>query len=88
MLSFPGYLTAEGIEATLQYMSTLYLDITELIPLPEKTHEGRTCRAIKIGKKNATPKNGILLLGGVHAREILNPDLLVKLQIIDIVEVI
>jgi hypothetical protein len=51
MLSFPGYLTAEGIEATLQYMSTLYPDLTELIPLPEKTHEGRVCRAIKIGKK-------------------------------------
>jgi hypothetical protein len=56
MLSFPGYLTAEVIEATLQYMSTLYLDITELISLPEKTHEGRTCRTIKISKKSATPK--------------------------------
>jgi murein tripeptide amidase MpaA len=78
MLSFSGYLTAEGIEATLQYMSTLYHDITELIPLPEKTHEGRTSRALKISKKSATPKNGILFLGGVHAREILNPDLLVK----------
>lgn len=78
MFSFPGYLTAEGIEATLQYISTLYPDITELLPLPEKTHEGRTSRAIKISKKSATPKNGILFLGGVHAREILNPDLLVK----------
>jgi carboxypeptidase T len=81
MLSFPGYLTSEGIEATIQYISTLYPDITELIPLPEKTHEGRTCRAIKIGKKNATPKNGLLFLGGVHAREILNPDLLVKFSL-------
>ena len=78
MFSFPGYLTAEGIEATLQYISTLYPDITELLPLPEKTHEGRTSRAIKISKKSATPKNGMLFLGGVHAREILNPDLLVK----------
>ena len=24
------------------------------------------------------PKNGLLFLGGVHAREILNPDILVK----------
>jgi len=79
ILSFTGYLTAEGIDASLQYMATtLYPEITELITLPEKTHEKRTCRAIKIGVRNATPEKGLLFIGGVHAREILNPDLLVK----------
>lgn len=28
--------------------------------------------AIKIGLNNATPKNDVLFIGGVHAREILN----------------
>jgi len=79
--SFSGYLTSEGIESAIQYIASAYPQITELITLPEKTHEGRTSRLIKIGKKHDTPVNGVLLLGGVHAREILNPDLLVKLSL-------
>jgi carboxypeptidase T len=78
---FPGYLTSDGIESALQYIASIYPQITELVTLPEKTHEGRTSRLIKIGKKHDTPRNGVLLLGGVHAREILNPDLLVKLSL-------
>ena len=36
-------------------------------------------RAIKIRVDNAIPKTGILFIGGVHAREIVNPDMLVTL---------
>jgi len=79
--SFDGYLSSAGIDSALQYTAKSYPDITELIVLPEKTHEKRTCKMIKIGKKNAISKNGILFLGGVHAREILNPDMLVKLSL-------
>jgi murein tripeptide amidase MpaA len=77
-LSFTGYLTSEGIDSALQYIAKSYSSLVQLIVLPEKTHEGRTSRAIKISVNNSTPKNGLLFLGGVHAREILNPDLLVK----------
>ena len=77
-LSFTGYLTSEGIDSALQYIAKSYPALVQLIVLPEKTHEGRTSRAIKISANNTTPKNGLLFLGGVHAREILNPDLLVK----------
>ena len=77
--SFTGYLTSEGIESALQQLPILYPSISQLIILPEKTHEGRTSRAMKIGVNTPTnPKSGMLLLGGVHAREIVNPDLLVK----------
>lgn len=77
-LSFTGYLTSEGINSALQYIAKSYPSLVQLIVLPEKTHEGRSSRAIKISLNNATPKNSLLFLGGVHAREILNPDLLVK----------
>jgi carboxypeptidase T len=79
VLSSTGYLTSEGIEATLQHINKLYSSLTELIVLPEKSHEGRVSRAIKIRVDNATPKNGLLFIGGVHAREIVNPDTLVTL---------
>lgn len=78
---FKGYLSSKGIHSALQYMAKSYPSIVQLISLPEKTYGGYVSKAIKIGIENATPKNGILFLGGVHAREILNPDLLVKLAL-------
>jgi murein tripeptide amidase MpaA len=77
--AFTGYLSSEGIESAIKLLPTLYPSLSELIILPEKTHEKRTSRAVKIGVKTATPKSGMLFIGGVHAREIVNPDLLVKL---------
>jgi carboxypeptidase T len=75
---FIGYLTSEGIDSALQYIAKSYPSLVQLIVLPERTHEGRTSRAIKISGNNTNTKNGLLFLGGVHAREILNPDLLIK----------
>jgi carboxypeptidase T len=80
-LSFTGYLTSEGIDSAIQYIAKSYPSLVQLIVLPEKTHEGRTSRAIKISTNNSSPKNGLLFFEGVHAREILNPDLLVKLAL-------
>ena len=77
--SSSGYLTTDGIDAAIQHIARSYSSLVETIVLPEKTHEGRKCRALKIRTDNATPKTGILLLGGVHAREIVNPDTLVNL---------
>jgi len=72
-----GYLSSAGIEACLQFLANLYPLICELIELPHRTHEDRLSRAIKIGSSSEEEKRGILFIGGVHAREIVNPDLLV-----------
>ncbi len=39
-----------------------------MIPLPYSTFEGRTVQALKIGTSSANQR-GVLLIGGVHARE-------------------
>jgi carboxypeptidase T len=71
-----GYLTADGIEAAIQHIALTYPSIAQAIELPETSVEGRTCRALKIGKGGGN-RRGVLFLGGVHAREVVNPDLLV-----------
>src|SRR3954451_13432149 len=50
---------------------------TQLITLPHRTWEGRTCSALRI---HAGPpaRAGVYLLGGVHAREWGSPDILVN----------
>jgi carboxypeptidase T len=74
-----GYLTSTGIESCLQYLASTYPSICQLIVLPEASREGRTSRAIKIASAEGPDRRGVLLIGGVHARELVNPDALVSL---------
>ena len=72
-----GYLSAAGIESVIQIIQGAYSDICQLIVLPEQSVEHRTCRALKIAKGGGT-RTGVLFVGGAHARELINPDLLVN----------
>src|SRR5215213_5273498 len=74
----PGYLTAAGIESCLQYLANTYPTICQLIVMPEASHEGSSIRAIRIRGGASGNRRGVLFIGGVHAREIVNPDLLVS----------
>jgi murein tripeptide amidase MpaA len=71
-----GYLTAAGIEAGLQYLTTTYPSLCRLVLLPEASREGRTSRAVRIGSGTGADRPGVLLIAGLHARELVNPDLL------------
>jgi len=71
-----GYLSERGIETALQHLVRKYQPITELVTLPERTHESRISHAVKIGSGKGT-RSGVLFIGGVHARELINPDLLI-----------
>jgi murein tripeptide amidase MpaA len=70
----PGYLTAEGLDDAVHHLAATY-PFCEPITLPERSVEGRAIHAVRIGKGHAA--RGIFLLAGIHAREIVNPDLLV-----------
>jgi murein tripeptide amidase MpaA len=72
-----GYLSAAGIESVIQIIQGAYSDICQLIVLPEQSVEHRTCRALKIAKGGGT-RTGVLFVAGAHARELINPDLLVN----------
>ncbi|MGK7894229.1 MAG: M14 family metallopeptidase [Xenococcus sp. (in: cyanobacteria)] len=74
-----GYLSVTAIESLLQQIANTYSSICECIPLPNQTHQQRTSRFLQITSNQEQKKPGVLLLGGVHAREIVNPDLLVIL---------
>jgi murein tripeptide amidase MpaA len=49
----------------------------ELVRLPHRTWEGRTCSALRI-HAGADAHAGVYLLGGIHAREWGSPDILVN----------
>ncbi len=72
-----GYLSVTGIASVLQHLASTYSSICQLIPLPEASIEEQTIRALKLAGGEGGARRGVLLLAGVHARELINPDLLV-----------
>jgi murein tripeptide amidase MpaA len=77
----PGYLTTSAIESCLAWLNATYPSLTQLIRLPETSVEGRVSRALRIRSPGGGDRNGVLLVGGTHARELINPDLLASLAL-------
>ncbi|HWM06371.1 MAG TPA: M14 family metallopeptidase [Actinophytocola sp.] len=74
-----AYLNVDEITSALQNLAAAYPATTELITCPHPTHEGRQTQVLRIGTRPASEVDGVLLLGGVHAREWVPPDALVLL---------
>lgn len=74
-----GYLDVAGIESALSGLHAAHPGLTELITVPHSTHEGRSCSVLRIGTLPGNAADGLLVLGGVHAREWVPPDALVAL---------
>ena len=73
------YLNVRQVESALLAAARPPNDpFTELITLPNRTWEGRTCRAIKIANGNDSERMGVYFIGGVHAREWGSPDILIS----------
>lgn len=74
------YLNTQGIIDAINDLSITYPSIVEKIDLDEPSRQGRSISALRLCEKsNSMVKEGIIFLGGVHAREIINPDLLITM---------
>ncbi|MGC3000472.1 M14 family metallopeptidase [Streptomyces sp. G35A] len=73
------YLNVAEIESAITSLHGAHPDATEVITAPHPTHEGRTTRLLRIGTRQGDEVPGILLLGGMHAREWVPPDALISL---------
>lgn len=65
-----------GIDNLIVGIQNVYPEFCKVIAL-EPSREGRPIRAIKIGKGSSPTRRGVLFVGGIHARELINPDALV-----------
>jgi carboxypeptidase T len=73
-----GYMTVDDVEKMMSAIHRGNPGFTSLIHLPNHTWENRLCTALKIGHGIFPPRPGILLLGGIHAREWGSPDILLN----------
>ncbi|WP_167529526.1 M14 family zinc carboxypeptidase [Streptomyces spinoverrucosus] len=66
-------------ESAIAGLHSAYPGATEVITPPHTTHEGRTTRLLRVETRQADEVPGVLMLGGVHAREWVPPDALISL---------
>jgi len=74
-----AYLNVEEIEAALNALAASYPGAAELVPLPNRTSEGRQSHALRVGPADERAGNAAVVTGGLHAREWVPPDALVNL---------
>ena len=74
-----AYLNVIEIESALQSLADAYPATTELLEAPHLSHEGRKIHVLRVGTTGPGDVDGVLILGGVHAREWVPPDALVSL---------
>ena len=74
-----SYMNVEEIESALARLAEVYPNETELIELPNPSHENRTTHCLRVYAGTGSSPDSILMLGGVHAREWIPPDAVVSL---------
>jgi murein tripeptide amidase MpaA len=72
-----SYLNVVEIQSALVNLQAAYPQTSEIVTLHHLSHEGRQTHALRIGAQGSGDTDGVLVLGGVHAREWVPPDALV-----------
>jgi carboxypeptidase T len=64
-----GYLTPDEIESALEVLAATYSATASVSPLPERSWEGRTSHVLHLRAGTRQERPGVLITGGMHARE-------------------
>ena len=72
------YRTIAQLDAAIEALVTTRPNLCSRIPLNNST-EGRPILALRLRAGGGTNRRGILIVGGVHARELMNPDAIIEL---------
>jgi hypothetical protein len=75
------YRTVAQLDSVMNILSLFFPQVCTRVELPNRSVEGRPIFALKIHAGTATNRRAVLLLGGMHARELMNPDAIADLQL-------
>lgn len=64
-----GYLTPEEVESALHVLAAGHPGVASVQPLPERSWGGRTSHVLRLGTAQGPARTGVLVTGGMHARE-------------------
>ena len=77
------YMSVAAINAAIDHVAATFPALARSIVLPERSVEGGTIKALRIAGGSGAgslpdTRVGVLLVGGIHARELVNPETLVE----------
>jgi murein tripeptide amidase MpaA len=75
------YRTIAQIDSATQLLSQWFPQVFTRLQLPEPSVKGRPVFALRMRAGGGGSRRGVLIVGGTHARELMNPDAIVELAI-------
>ncbi|NUP11361.1 MAG: hypothetical protein HOW73_35390 [Polyangiaceae bacterium] len=75
------YRTVAQFDAQTKFLATWFGGFFHRIKLPESSVEGRPIYALRLRAGTGTARRGVLLVGGTHARELMNPEAVFELGV-------
>lgn len=75
------YRTVAQLDSLTQALAAWFPGHFTRVQLPEPSVEGRAVYALRLRYGGGGARRGVLLLGGTHARELMNPDAIAELAV-------
>lgn len=76
-----AYLDTAGINTGINAIAAAHPGLAQVVILPEKSVKNKTIRALRLRAGSAVSRRGALIVGGVHARELVNPEAVLNLAV-------
>ncbi len=75
------YRTVAQLDSLIRLLASWFPAYFTLIPLPEASVGGRPVLALRLRAGGGGERRGVLVVGGTHARELMNPDAIIELAV-------
>lgn len=75
------YRTVQQLDSLTALLGGWFPGYFQRVQLPEYSVEGRPVYALRLRAGTATNRRGVLMIGGTHSRELMNPDALAELAV-------
>ena len=75
------YRTVAQLDSAISVLAGWWPSYFQRVQLPEASVQGRPVHALRLRAGTATNRRGVLMIGGTHARELMNPDALLEVAI-------
>lgn len=74
------YRTVAQLDSVMGTLAAFFPQLCQRVELPNRSHQGRPIYALRLRAGGGGNRRGVLIVGGMHARELMNPDAIVELQ--------
>jgi murein tripeptide amidase MpaA len=75
------YRTISQLDSLTSLLSTWFPQFFTRLTLPENSVQGRPVYALRMRAGDGGERRGVLIVGGTHSRELMNPDAIIELAV-------